>query len=439
VYVHTYKLVVGVCGHKGATRLTVCSAGGARCVLHVDTTSTRNGKNRHVTVWVVAVQTPERLNLEHMPERSECVGVHVPRPPTLLSKELCLQAHAKYHPTSEFVLVDGVRTRCVSDSTIEDYINVGQLARWPFSILSHYATSEPFKVDGVEGMSAMKWSSTNAAYECIARLAPEHWHKLQHRYGCFSRMLQGAHLVSSASKAIDRLVCQYGQNLDLGKHGMDGYMSRLAVKRVEDGRVLKAELKLREKQDRMSGFQEKFDTLVMLTAARMRADERARSVLLSTGDKMLVELNRFAEADVNKGFPERAVWGGYVSATNKRLYGCNLMGEVLMEVRCVMKKEAEAGCFDNIWFPVRRGLISIQAMQNNKRKRENSAAFIVPCAHAAPRLDRDTAAIPTPPARPPPVLPPPVLPPPVLPPPVPPSTRGDTMLHVLCEVPSASK
>lgn len=147
----------------------------------------------------------------------------------------------------------------------------------------------------------------------------------------------------------------------------------MAVKRVQDGRVLQTELKLREKQDRMSGFQEKFDTLVMLTAARMRTDERARSVLLSTGDKMLVELNRFAEADIIKGFPEKAVWGGYVSATNKRLYGCNLMGEVLMEVRSVMKKEAEAGCFDNIWVHARRGVVSNKAMQNKKRKRENSA------------------------------------------------------------------
>jgi predicted NAD-dependent protein-ADP-ribosyltransferase YbiA (DUF1768 family) len=290
-----------------------------------------------------------------------------------LAKELCLKAHAKYCPTPEFVLVDGVRTRCVSDATIEQYINVGQLASWPFSLLSHYATSEPFKVDGVEGMNAMKWSSTNSAYECIARVAPEHWCKFQHRYGCFSRMVQGAHLVSSTKKAIDRLVSQYGQNIDLGKHGMDGYMSRMAVKRVQDGRVLQTELKLREKQDRMSGFQEKFDTLVMLTAARMRTDERARSVLLSTGDKMLVELNRFAEADIIKGFPEKAVWGGYVSATNKRLYGCNLMGEVLMEVRSVMKKEAEAGCFDNIWVHARRGVVSNKAMQNKKRKRENSA------------------------------------------------------------------
>lgn len=171
----TYDSVVGVCGRvpggRGA-RPPVDWAqvpwvrGVGRSDCEGETTSKRpvhvTKKNRHVTVLVVGVQNPERSDLEHMPDRSHCIGVHTPRPPELLAKELCLKAHAKYCPTPEFVLVDGVRTRCVSDATIEQYINVGQLASWPFSLLSHYATSEPFKVDGVEGMNAMKWSSTNS-------------------------------------------------------------------------------------------------------------------------------------------------------------------------------------------------------------------------------------------------------------------------------------
>jgi predicted NAD-dependent protein-ADP-ribosyltransferase YbiA (DUF1768 family) len=298
------------------------------------------------------------------------VSVHTNRPAKVSAKEVCLKIYDRYCPVSEFTLLDSATTRCISDTTIEEYINVGQLASWPFTVLSHYATSEPFAVNDVPGMSGMRWSSTNAAYECIARVAPEHWCKFQHRTGCFSRMIQGAHLVRSQSAAIDKLVNRYGQNLEVGKYGMDGYMSRLAVRQSEEG-TLRTTLKLREKEDCLQRFDQKIDVLVMLTAARMRADRYARKVLLSTGDKLLVELNRFAEADIKKGFPQKAIWGGYVSATNKRLYGCNLMGQILMKVRSMMRKEEAARSFDDECYTQRRGLLVGKSTQAKKRKREN--------------------------------------------------------------------
>lgn len=234
-------------------------------------------------------------------------------------------------------MVGGQQTRCISLERIEDFVFVGQLSRWPYTILSHFSTSEPFQVDGFGGM---RFLSVNSVYECIARVAPEHWAKFTSEE-IFSKFAQGARFLSSCPTAVANLVRRYGKNSDGSGSAMDGYMARLVVKRAAAGKISERLLKLRE--DRIENTLDKYAILVNLTAARMRVDKFAQRVLLSTGDALLVELDRFAEANVKKGAAERAIWGAYASQTDGRLYGVNLMGRVLMDVRAMIK--ADAGRF----------------------------------------------------------------------------------------------
>jgi hypothetical protein len=251
-------------------------------------------------------------------------------------------------PHAEFTVVGGQQTRCISSDRIEDFIYVGQISGWPYTILSHYATSEPFQVDGFDQMRGMRWLSTSAAFECATRVAPEHWDKFSSR-GVFSRFAQGARFLKSCPIAIANLIRRYGQNSDGSGSGMDGYLASLLVKRADAGRIGPLLLKLRE-EDRIENALNQYVLLVTITAARMRMDKFARKTLLSTGDKLIVELDRFAEANVKKGAAERAIWGAYVSRTDGRLYGCNLMGKILMQVRWMIKAEADAGRFgDETW------------------------------------------------------------------------------------------
>lgn len=222
--------------------------------------------------------------------------------------------------------------RCISSTPIEDHVYVGMLAAWPYKTLSQYSTSSPFVVRDIVEMQQSSWCSVSAAYECLSRVSPEEWAKFEVR-GFFGRMRNGAAYVTSSHALAGRLIKKYGEDRDNGKPGMDGYLSRMVLQKNPPL------VKLRSKHDRINALEDKVKALVTITVARMEMDVHARGVLLSTGDRMLVDLNRFAEADVKKGLPERALWGGYVSTTNGRLYGCNLMGDVLMQARKIIREE----------------------------------------------------------------------------------------------------
>ena len=54
----------------------------------------------------------------------------------------------QFHPIPEFVLVDNNKyKRCVSSAVVVgNYVNVGESARWPYNMLSRYATAPSFCV-----------------------------------------------------------------------------------------------------------------------------------------------------------------------------------------------------------------------------------------------------------------------------------------------------
>ena len=268
----------------------------------------------------------------------------------------------QFHPIPEFVLVDNNKyKRCVSSAVVVgNYVNVGESARWPYNMLSRYATAPSFCVSELKEMRDCRWCSVHAAYECFSRVSVEDWPKFE-TAGCFSRLVYGASRIIASKVAAQKLVFRYCEDEMKKKPGMDGYMSKLCLEKSPPV------VRMRKEHEQICDVNEKMHCLVLITAARVRADERARRVLLSTTDKLLVNFNRLAEADVKTGRFDRAVWGGCVSKTNGRLYGCNLMGEVLMRVRDIIISEEKKDCDSEVDCSL--GIV----VRDKKRKRPQRA------------------------------------------------------------------
>jgi hypothetical protein len=183
----------------------------------------------------------------------------------------------------------------------------------------------------VSDLSDLTWTSTNAAFQAMSKFEPSEWRHFA-KGGVFSKLQRHACALLRIKESEIDVKNRWGRKGDYIVH-WGGFMADLAVKAPRTG--------LKRLVDENGANALEFESRLWeeITYERMKADWRAREALLSTGNRVLVELNRFAEHDVKKGNLERVLWGGHVSEQDDRLYGANLMGRVLMRVRDRLMKE----------------------------------------------------------------------------------------------------
>ena len=211
-----------------------------------------------------------------------------------------------------------------------DVLYVGKFARYPFCTLCPYWSGMEFSLP-FAGTEGFLWTSTNAAFQAIWNFDPCEWRHFA-AGGMYAKLDENScNLLNIPLSEID-VKHRWGRKGDYSMK-WDGYMADLVVKHARNclqGADDAAGVKTLKFQARL--WEE-------ITYERMNADWRARNALLSTGTRVLVQLNRFAEFDVKRGAVSRVLWGGCVSDQDDRLYGANLMGRVLMRVRDRLMKE----------------------------------------------------------------------------------------------------
>lgn len=213
--------------------------------------------------------------------------------------------------------------------------------------LSNFAACEHFAFNG------MMWSTSEACYQATYKFAPADWHRfavggdlstldglhvVQDNYRkAFAAMTPGVvslpHSNPLKQTLLDKLAKETGSVANSMKHwgkkksgrpSMPGIVAKMASKRERAaaiGLTMVTDSELDE--DALS------DIFRPILRAKFKHNPVHTAALLATGDKLLIEFDRGAERETAKGRPP--LWTGLVK--DDVLYGRNLMGRLLAEVR----------------------------------------------------------------------------------------------------------
>ena len=203
---------------------------------------------------------------------------------------------------------------------------VGSKSGGDGKFLSNFALA-PFELDGAQ------WASSEHAYQALQKFCPECHDRFQVRgdLGGF----RGMSLVYPAKQVEAKLKWWQGM-----KPPMVGIVAKMAS---HPDRAKKLGLRMLHLDPEVSAetrIEEIRRLFKRILIAKYAANAEHRRALLASGDKLIVEFDGKAEHATSKGSPP--LWTGMVSKSSGRLFGRNLMGELLMEVRAELRAAAAA-------------------------------------------------------------------------------------------------
>jgi predicted NAD-dependent protein-ADP-ribosyltransferase YbiA (DUF1768 family) len=201
------------------------------------------------------------------------------------------------------------------------FMYVGSKSGGDGKYLGNFALA-PFQLDGA------LWASSEQAYQALQKFHPQCHARFQvgGDLGCF----RGIPLVYPTKQAEAKLKWWSGM-----KPPMVGIVAKRAShpKRAKKLglRMLPLDPTLSE-ETRIEEIRRLFKRILV---AKYTANAEHRRALLDSGDKLIVEFDGMAEYSTSKGSPP--LWTGMISKSSGRLFGKNLMGELLMEVRAELR------------------------------------------------------------------------------------------------------
>ena len=184
----------------------------------------------------------------------------------------------------------------------------------------------PFSWNGFD------WPSSEHAYQAAYRCSKEDWSRFAVG-GDLSTLERGIPLVYK-KEDVEKKCAFWGAKST--RHGMVGIVAKQAVKPVHAAKI---GLHLLRSMDDERDLDEIKALFVDILLAKYRANPLARSLLLGTGTKVLVEFSRSAGRETKAGRPP--LWTGLM--VDGRVVGSNLQGELQMQVRSMLLEESEGG------------------------------------------------------------------------------------------------
>lgn len=192
--------------------------------------------------------------------------------------------------------------------------------------LSNFALA-PFKLDGVE------WASSEQAYQALQKFHPDCHERFQ--VGGDLGGFCGMPLVYPKNQVEKKLKWWGGM-----KPPMVGIVAKMAS---HPERAKKLGLRMLPLDPTLSDetrIEEIRRLFKRILVAKYTANAEHRRALIDSGDKLIVEFDGKAEHATSQGSPP--LWTGMISKSSGRLFGRNLMGELLMEVRAELRAPAAA-------------------------------------------------------------------------------------------------
>lgn len=204
------------------------------------------------------------------------------------------------------------------------FIYVGSKSGGDGKCMSNFAQA-PLQLDGVE------WASSEHAYQALQKFHPE----------CHERFQVGGDLGGFCGMPLVYPEKQVEAKLKWWGHmkpPMVGIVAKMASHHVRAKklglRMLTLDPTLSE-EARIEAIRRLFKRILV---AKYTSNDEHRRALLDSGDKLIVEFDGKAEHATSKGGPP--LWTGMINKNTGRLFGRNLMGELLMEVRAEMRVQA---------------------------------------------------------------------------------------------------
>lgn len=172
------------------------------------------------------------------------------------------------------------------------------------------------------------YGSTEHAYQATYRVAEAHRHKLALPDGALSG-LQGLELIYPVKAEAKAKTAWWGST------GLTGIVAKQAVHKSRAARLGLVLIRQRDDPNDIEEIKRIFRELLL---QKYETHEGPREELLGTGDDYLVEFARMAVSEAKRGKPP--LFTGQVK--DGELFGDNLMGELLMETREVIRSKAAA-------------------------------------------------------------------------------------------------
>jgi predicted NAD-dependent protein-ADP-ribosyltransferase YbiA (DUF1768 family) len=179
------------------------------------------------------------------------------------------------------------------------------------------------------------WQSAEHAYQAASKCDPESWPRL-----AADGDLGGIDGLASVYKEKDKTFTQKKKafwGARTNKKAMVGIVAKMAVKpKTAETLGLKLrQLPVGGERDLSRDLSRDYSLFTEILMAKYTANPEHRSKLLATGTKVLVEFNRRAKSETAAGDPP--LWSGMWCDKTHEVVGTNLMGDIMMDVRTLLR------------------------------------------------------------------------------------------------------
>lgn len=230
---------------------------------------------------------------------------------------------------------------CVTDITTT-FVNIGAAAVGPGALLSHLnkitggmCIPEALLFDaalpGRNTFAAeLRFPSAMHAYTCARWVHEDDWHlfAIDGAYGEFERGMHALEFVMGGDLRTAQNRRRWTADGSRYARCRIGNIAQTAQKNME-----KLSIRFSERAYRTFSTEEELQVWEDCIYEWLSVDQQAAACLVSTGGRHLVDLNCLTEHAVRQGRATNFLWNAVISRTDGKLYGCNLMGKVMMCVR----------------------------------------------------------------------------------------------------------
>lgn len=255
-----------------------------------------------------------------------------------------------------FVMLGDEEVPCVTDIKTTA-VNIGASAVYPGLLLCNLNEIKggmrvPENLLPASNMLAagLRFPSAMHAYTCARWIHEDDWHlfAIDGKYGDFHSGMHALEWIMGGHIRTARNRTRWTTDGSRYSRCRIGNIAKIAKKNME-----KLSIAYSDRAYDTFSTQEELQVWEDCICEWLSVDRQAAACLVSTGSRHLVELNCLTENAVRQGRATSYLWNASISKADGKLYGCNLMGNVMMRVRERICRsydsaiEASAACF--VW------------------------------------------------------------------------------------------